>query len=180
MSQKKNDQTGKEFVSSSYVNTLWDQFENAVQLSRQFIEEGIEASVKSFEDAAKFNSEYRNSFLYFFDETKKANEAIISQQENAFKLEFLKNNAFANQWQDLVNRWEKIMITPTKSTFDLLNRLEKKSVENNKVYFELLQKQRLEGYNVFDEYFKLVRKTHERLTVGLEDSVKELVSSSNK
>jgi hypothetical protein len=180
MSQKKNNRNEAEYVSTAFVNSFWNQFEDAAQLSRQFLEDGYEVSLKTFDNVTNFNSTFRNSFKSYFDETKKANEELVNfMQPKIFQVEN-SGDALTNQWQDLVNQWEKIMLTPTKSTFDFIDRLEKKSVENSKSFLENLHKRTKEGSNAFDEYYQFTRKSQEKFAIGLEDQMKELVGSTNK
>ena len=182
MSQKKNEQNGKENVSTSSVSLLWDQFEGALQQSRELLENGFEASIKTIENTAKVNSEFRNGVKSFYVAAKKANEELInsfSPEESEIQ-KVIQNNPVTKQWKDVANLWENILITPTKSSLDIIERLEEKSIDNSIAYLDYLQNQSNESAAAIEGYFKLARKTHESLAKRVEDSVKLLVGTAVK
>ncbi|WP_180954488.1 hypothetical protein [Bacillus sp. V5-8f] len=183
MSQKKNEQGSKEYVSDSFVNTIWNQYEDALQRSRKLRENRYEAYVKALEETAKFNSEVRKAVSSFYGETKKANEELINSfqrnqsEEVAIQGIGEKREALRNQWKDVASRWEKIMLTPFKTSFDIVERMEKRVIDNSQSYLQDLKKRSQERSTAADEYIRLARTTQQRYVRRIEDSFKVLVGS---
>lgn len=184
MSQKKNEPNAKDYVSDSFVNTIWDQYEDALQRSRKLRENRYEAYVKALEETTKFNSEFRKAFKSFYGETKKANAELMDSLKRNNSVEAPAEEKLAeesqvlrNQWQDVANRWEKIMLTPIRSSFDIAERFEKRAVENSQSYLRDIQKRSKERSSASDEYIKLARTTQQRFVRRVEDSFKVLVGS---
>lgn len=181
MSQKKNEQNAKDYFSDSFVDTIWDQYEDTLQRSRKLRENQYEAYEKALEEAVKFNSEFRNAVKSFYGETKKVNEQLMNT--------FERNNSneghepiegfqtLRNQWKDVANRWEKIMLTPVRTSLDIVERFEKRAVENSQSYLQELQKRRKERTSAADQYIKLARTTQQRYVRRIEDSFKVLTGT---
>jgi hypothetical protein len=183
MSQKKNEQNAKEYVSDSFVDTIWDQYEDTLQRSRKLRENRYEAYEKAFEEAVHFNSEFRNAVKSFYGETKKVNEQLMNTfQQSNYKEGHSEEpiegiQTLRNQWQDVANRWEKIMLTPVRTSLDIAERFEKRAVENSQSYLQELQKRQKERSSTADQYIKLARTTQQRYLRRFEDSIKVLTGT---
>ncbi|HZG73813.1 MAG TPA: hypothetical protein VEY51_19935 [Chondromyces sp.] len=179
MSQKKNEQNVKGYVSESFVNTLWDQYEDAIERSRKFQEERTEVYKRTLDETLKFNSEFRHTFLSFYEESTQANTNVLNSfRWNKADEETESNQqAFLNQWQEVVGRWERLLLTPGRTSIELMERFEKRAVENTKSYLDTLQKSQKERSAASDEYIKLARTTHQKFVRRLEDSFKVLVGN---
>jgi hypothetical protein len=180
--QKKNEQKEQEYLSDSIVNTIWNQYEGALQRSRKLRENRYEAYIKALQESTKFSSEYRNTLKTFYEETKKTNADVINQiQPKNSEEKFLqKRQELRDQWKNVGNQWESLFLTPIKSSFDVAEKLEKRAIENSKTYLENLQKSSKERSAASDEYIKLARDTHQKFVRRVEDSVKVLVSVGDK
>lgn len=183
MTQKKeqtNEQNNeKGYVSDSFLNTLWGQYEAAQNSTRQFNENQREAFIRTLKEASVFNSEFRNALISFYEQTKTANTKIINQlqpksvgAENSEAKEVIKN-----QLQDVSIRLENLMLTPVKASFNIMDRLEKRAIENSQAILEQQQKRTEELAVSTDKYIKLAWETNKKVAHRVEDSFKVLVGT---
>lgn len=175
MSQKKTEKNEQEYISDSFVNTLWDQYEDAIQRSRKLREEGSEAYIKALQETSSFNSDFRNAFFSFYEQTKKANTEVLNQLQQKKTGE--EGSALQHQVQDIASRFENLMLTPVKSSLNILERVEKRTVENTQAYLKYQQKLSEERSTSTDKYIKLASGAHQQLVRRVEDSLRVLVSA---
>lgn len=71
MSQKKNEQIEKAYISESIVNTVWNQYEGDIERSRKVLENQEEVYIRTLEETSKFNAELRKSLTSFYEGNKK-------------------------------------------------------------------------------------------------------------
>ncbi|MFD6442373.1 hypothetical protein ACFWDG_21900 [Peribacillus sp. NPDC060186] len=179
MSQKKNEQIEKAYISESIVNTVWNQYEGAIERSRKVLENQEEVYIRTLEETSKFNAELRKSLTSFYEGNKKVNADLMNSFQSNKAEEVLSegHRSFINEGQEVVNRFENIMLTPLKSSFDIMERFEKRAVENNKAYIENLQTHRKERTANSNEYINLARTAQLRFLSRVEDGFKVMVGS---
>ncbi|MCM2534304.1 hypothetical protein NDK43_20545 [Neobacillus pocheonensis] len=179
MTQKKNELNGKEYVSTSIINTLWNQYEDAVARSSKISENQYKACIKTIEESTKFTAEWRNTLKSFYGITEKANimQMNFHKQKITEENEKEHNHSLQNQIHDIANRWINIILTPIKSSFDNMELFEKRFVENSKIYLENLNQRRKERSAALDEFHLQLREKHEKFVFRIEDSIKVLAGS---
>ncbi|MGJ7919238.1 hypothetical protein [Neobacillus sp. LXY-4] len=176
--QKKVEPNEDTNVVDLFVDTVWDQYEQSLERSKQFREEREDAFLNSLKEVIKLNQEFRKSLNSLYRESKKTNDEIVKEISNNFPVS---NEAggveFTNQFNDVSTRLEEIALTPIKSTFDLFDRFEKSIEENSESYVHY-SRERLNGWQkVTNEYFKLARASQKQFVNRFEESVKVLISA---
>ncbi|WP_077210994.1 hypothetical protein [Bacillus dakarensis] len=175
MTQK--NEKDQEYVSDSFVNTLLEQYEAAQIRARKLGESRKEAYIKALQETTNFSSEYRKAILSFYDQAKQANRDVFSQYQNRNTAEPIseEKQAFRTQLRDVTSRWENLMLTPLRSSFNIMERLEKTAVENSQAYLDYQQKQRAELSETTNEYMKYTLEAQRKILRRVEDSYKVLV-----
>jgi hypothetical protein len=176
--QKKADINENTNPTDLLVDTVWDQYEQTLERSRQFGEEREDAFLKSVKEIIKLNQEFRKSFTSLYYESKRTNSEIVKEISNNFPGANEANGTdFTNQINDVSTRLEDIALTPIKSTFGLMDRLEKSIEEKSEQYVEYSRESRNGWQKVTDEYVKLARTSQKQAVNRIEESVKVLLNT---
>lgn len=175
---------------SLFVDTLWNQYEQSLERSRQLRESREDAYVNALKEVIKFNKQYRKSVANLFEQTKKTNKEVISgfmQQMNARQEQLLKDEdkveaemigekeELKQQLKEVSNQLENLALTPIKSVFQIIDQLEnnfEKSTEANIAYG---RERRNAWQQVTNEYVTMARNTHNEIVNRGKNSVKELL-----
>ena len=178
-----------------FVDTLWDQYEQSLERSRQLRESREDAYMNALREVIKFNKQYRKSLGNLFEQTKKTNKEVFSgfmQQINARREEMMKEEVKAeaeilnereelkHQLKEVSHQLENLALTPIKSISQIIDQLEntfEKSTEANIAYS---RERRNAWQHVTNEYVKMARNTHEEIVNRGKNSVKELLKVKMK
>lgn len=173
---------GKEtsYVSDPIINTIWDQFENAVSRTRELREQRQELYLKAIKETTKFNGVYRKTVKGLFEQSTKLSGGL---RKGLFQSNIIKTNesaqdvaeSYRSQVSEAASKVEELYLTPIHSIFDLMERTENVIVQNSQSFFENTNEVRHAWDEVTDNYLKQVRKTHQKMAHRLEDSVRVLV-----
>lgn len=176
---------GKEnqYVSDTFVSTLWDQFEEAVSRTREVREQQRNAFLNAMKETFKFNQVTRNTLKTIFEETSKTNKEFVSEIANS-------NHGLANseaterlrpvldQWNGVASRFNELATTPVKASFDILEGIEKQLEKSTESYVSYAKETQESWDSVTDEYIKVSRNYHEDFAHRLEDSFRTLTASA--
>ncbi|MDQ0972927.1 ElaB/YqjD/DUF883 family membrane-anchored ribosome-binding protein [Neobacillus niacini] len=175
-----------------FVDTLWNQYEQALERARQLRENREDAYVNALKEVIKFNKQYRNSLANLFEQTKKTNKDVVSgfmQQMNARREQLIKDEErieaemmnekeeLKEQLKEVSHQLENLALTPIKSVFHIIDQLEdnfEKSTEANVAYG---RERRNAWQQVTNEYVKMARNTHNEIINRGKNSVKELLKA---
>ncbi|MFP7296338.1 hypothetical protein [Neobacillus niacini] len=173
---------GKEtsYVSDPIINTVWDQFENAVSRTRELREQRQELYLKAIKETTKFNGVYRKTVKGLFEQSTKLSGGL---RKGLFQSNIIKTNesakevaeSYKSHVSEAASKVEELYLTPMYSIFDLMERTENVIDQNSQSFFENINEVRHAWDEVTDNYLKQVRKTHQKIAHQLEDSVRVLV-----
>ncbi|NMD69673.1 hypothetical protein HHO41_05185 [Bacillus sp. DNRA2] len=175
---QKNTATETTNATDLFVDTVWDQYEQGLERSKQFGEEREDAFLKSVKEVIKLNQEFRKSLTSFYQESKKTNNEIVKEISN--NLPGSNETAGADlkeQISDVSSRIEDLTLTPIKSTFGLLDRIEKNIEEKSESYVEFARDSRQRWEKVTYEYVKQTRNSQKQLVNRFEESFKVLLNT---
>lgn len=171
------------YVTDSFIETFWNQFEGAVSRTRDYREQSQELYLKAIKETTKFNGVYRKTLMGLFEQATKFNGGLRNGlfQNNIFKAnesthevtESLKSHV-----SEATSKLEELYLTPINSAFDLMERTEKLFEQNSEAFIEYTNEARNAWEAVTDNYLKQARKTHQNIAHRLEDSVRVLVAPS--
>lgn len=173
-----------QYVSDTFVRTLWDQFEEAVSRTREVREQQRTAFLNAMKETLKFNEVTRNTLKTIFEETNKTNKELVSEIANS-------NTGLANntevterfrpvldQWNGVASRFNELATTPVKASFDILEGIEKQLEKSTESYISYAKQTQESWDSVADEYIKVSRNYHEDFAHRLEDSYRTLTASA--
>lgn len=175
---QKNTATETTNATDLFVDTVWDQYEQGLERSKQFGEEREDAFLKSVKEVIKLNQEFRKSLTSFYQESKKTNNEIVKEISN--NLPGSNETAgvdLKEQISDVSSRIEDLTLTPIKSTFGLLDRIEKNIEEKSESYVEFARDSRQRWEKVTHEYVKQTRNSQKQLVNRFEESFKVLLNT---
>ncbi|WP_187118893.1 hypothetical protein [Bacillus marasmi] len=175
--QKKAD-TEKTNAADLFVDTVWDQYEQSLEHSKQFGEEREDAFLKSVKEVIKLNQEFRKTLTNFYQESKKTSGEIVKEISNNIPGSNETNSSeLKEQFSDVSSRIEDLALTPIKSTFGLFDRIEKNIEEKSESFVEYSRDSRNRWEKVTNEYVKLTRNTQKQFVHRIEESFKVLVNT---
>jgi hypothetical protein len=175
-----------------FVDTLWNQYEQSLERSRQLRESREDAYMNALKEIIKFNKQYRKSLGSLFEQTKKTNQEVVSgvmQQINVRREAMMKEeerveaemmnerNELKQQLREVSGQLENLALTPIKSVFQIIDQLEdnfEKSTEANIAYG---RERRNAWQQVTNEYVKMARSTHNEFVNRGKSSMKELLKA---
>jgi hypothetical protein len=175
-----------------FVDTLWNQYEQSLERSRQLRESREDAYMNALKEVIKFNKQYRKSLGSLFEQAKKTNQEVVSgvmQQINVRREAMMKEeerveaemmnerNELKQQLREVSGQLENLALTPIKSVFQIIDQLEdnfEKSTEANIAYG---RERRNAWQQVTNEYVKMARSTHNEIVNRGKSSVKELLKA---
>lgn len=176
---------------TSFVNTLWDQYEVSRERAEKLRENREDAYLNAVREVIKFNKQYRKSIAMLYEQTKKTNKEMVAalvQQINAGKEEmkevaapveqFTDRGELKNQLKDVAGQMEKLALTPIKSFFQIVEQLEDNFEKNAESNITFARDRRNAWLKVRKEYIKLARNTHLNLVERGKNSIKELVKTN--
>ncbi|MEH7378113.1 hypothetical protein [Neobacillus drentensis] len=180
---KVEEQNEPTYVTDSFIETFWDQFEGAVSRTRDYREQRQELYLQTIKETTKFNGVYRKTLKGLFEQGTKLNGDLRKGlfQNNIFKTnesthevtESLKSHV-----SEAASKLEELSLTPINSAFDLIEKTEKLFEQNSEAFIEYTNEALNAWEAVTDNYLKLARKTHQNIAHRLEDSVRVLVAPS--
>ncbi len=178
--QKRTEPKVETNATELFVETVWDQYEESLERSNQFSEDREDAYLKSLKEVIKLNQEFRKSLSSIYRESKETNSEIVKGVSNFASKNGVKDELnfteLTDQLSDVSTRFEKIALTPIKSTFDLLDRFEKGIEENSESFIQYSRERRGGWQKVTNEYAKLARDSQKSLLNRFEESFKILTS----
>jgi hypothetical protein len=171
------------YVTDSFIETFWNQFEGAVSRTRELREQREELYLKAIKETTKFNGVYRKTLKGLFEQTTKINGDL---RKGLFQYNVIKTNestqevteSLKSQVSEAASKLEEFYLTPINLAFDLIERTEKRFEQNSESFIEYTNEARNAWESVTDNYLKQARKTHENIAHRLEDSVRVLVAPS--
>lgn len=179
-SSKRTEPKAETNATELFVETVWDQYEESLERSNQFSEDREDAYLKSLKEVIKLNQEFRKSLSSIYRESKETNSEIVKGVSNFASKNGVKDelnfSELTDQLNDVSTRFEKIALTPIKSTFDLLDRFEKGIEENSESFIQYSRERRGGWQKVTNEYAKLARDSQKNLLNRFEESFKILTS----
>jgi DNA-binding ferritin-like protein len=168
-------------LSNTYVESLWNQYEQILDQARKFHDSSEDAYLKTVKDVIKFNKEYRKSIANIYTGTRKINREIVKGLSSNFAKNDLLNQESAqltNQVEEVSERLEKLTVTPLKLTVDLIERLEKNVEESCEAYIHYSREGRRGLQKVSNEYVEIAKNNHKMLVNLFKESTKVLVSTN--
>lgn len=178
--QKKAETNENTNPTDLLVDTVWDQYEQTLERSRQFGEEREDALLKSVKEVIKLNQEFRKSLTSLYNESKKTNSEIVKEISNNFPNANETNGGveFSSQLNDVSTRIEGLALTPIKSTFGLIDRFEKSIEEKSEQFVDYSRETRNGWQRVTNEYVKLARTSQKQFVNRFEESMKVLLNTN--
>jgi ribosome-associated translation inhibitor RaiA len=171
------------YVTDSFIETFWDQFEGAVSRTRDYSEQRQELYLQAIKETTKFNGIYLKTLKGLFEQTTKLNgelrkglfqNNIFNTNESTHEVtESLKSHVIEG-----ASKLEELYLTPINSGFDLIERTEKLFEQNSEAFLEYTNEALNAWEAVTDNYLKQARKTHQNIAHRLEDSLRVLVAPS--
>jgi hypothetical protein len=164
-------------IADLFVDTIWEQCEQALRQTRQFGEDREEAFLKSLREVIKLNQEFRKSIKNLYCESKKTNNEIVKEISNNFPGgSEVSGGELSNQLNDVSSRLEELALTPIKTALAFIERFEK-SIEENSESFVQYSRERRDGWQkVANEYVKLARDSQKQFFNRIEESMKVLLN----
>nr|WP_263328253.1 hypothetical protein [Neobacillus sp. Marseille-Q6967] len=185
--------TPKESAAENlFVDTLWNQYEQSLERSRQLRESREDAYFNALKEVVKFNKQYRKSLANLYDQARKTNKEVTSElihQINARKEQIQKEeekietelmnerSELKNQLKEVTKQLENLALTPVKSIFHIIDQLEDNFEKNTETSIAYSRERRNAWQQVTNEYVKMARNTHKELVNRGKNSVKELVKA---
>ncbi|MEH7276128.1 hypothetical protein [Neobacillus vireti] len=172
-----------------FVDTLWNQFEQSLERSRQLHETREDAYMNALREVIKFNKQYRKSLGNLFEQTKNTNKEVVSgvvQQINARREAFVKEEEMMGekgqlqqQFKEVSNQLENLALTPIKSAFQIIDQLEDNFEKSTEANIGFGREQLNAWQQVTNEYLKVARNTHNEIVNRGTNSFKELLKFTN-
>lgn len=181
MIQKENEQQkGQVYFSDTLTNTVWDQVEKALEGADNLRKNQNDAYLKALKETAKFNSQFRQVIKTVYHETKNANSSVLSSFKFGKTEEQHDHQEYSYQRQAVIEKWEKLMFTPLRHSFELMEKLEQKSVENSQVLIENLEHRRKEILTSSRDRVNVerTRSIHQSYLHRVEDTFQSLFNRS--
>lgn len=166
---------------STYVGSLWNQYEQILDQARKFHDRSEEAYLKTVKDVIKFNKQYRKSIADFYTGARRTNREIVKGvSSNIAKNNVLNQETdnFTKKAEEVSERLEQLAATPIKLTVDLIERLEDKVEETNETIVHYSREGRKGLQKVTNEYVKLAKHNNNMVVNLLENSAKVVVNSN--
>lgn len=198
MTQKKNEtvqssvETSKPLADESvgvgsFVNTLWEQFEQSRERAEQLRENREDAYINALREVIKFNKQFRESVATLYQQSKKTNKEMVSElmQQLSFGKEEIKDEELPKtereelkkQFVEVSGQLEKLALTPIKSIFHLVDQMEDNFEKNAESSVAYGRDRRNAWIQVRKEYVKFARDTHMNLVDRSKSSLKELIKT---
>lgn len=166
---------------STYVGSLWNQYEQILDQARKFHDRSEEAYLKTVKDVIKFNKQYRKSIGDFYTGARRTNRVIVKGVSSNIANNNVLNQEtdnFTNKAEEVSERLEQLAATPIKLTAGLIERLEDKVEETSETFVHYSREGRKGLQKVTNEYVKLAKNNHNMLVNLFEKSAKVLVNSN--
>ncbi|MEH7082507.1 hypothetical protein V7139_07190 [Neobacillus drentensis] len=171
------------YVTDSFMDIFWGQFETAVSRTRELREQQQELYLKAIKETTKFNGVYRNTLKGLFEQVTTINSDL---RKGIFQYNVIKGNestevmteSLKSQVSEVASKLEELYLTPINSAFDLIESTEKRFEQNSEAFIESTNEALNAWESVTDNYLKQARETHENIAHRLEDSVRGLVAPS--
>ncbi|MGX6443602.1 hypothetical protein ACWM35_10350 [Neobacillus sp. K501] len=167
--------------SSTYVESLWNQYEQLLNGARNFHNRSEDVYLKTVKDVIKFNRQYRNSIADFYIGARTSNREIIKGVSSRFaEMNVLNPNTenLTNKADEVSARLEQLASTPIKFTVDLIERVEDKVQESSETLVHYSREGRKGLQKVTNEYVKLVKHNQNMLLNFVEKSTKAVINSN--
>ncbi|WP_144552287.1 hypothetical protein [Bacillus sp. X1(2014)] len=169
------------YVTDSFINIFWGQFEAAVSRTRELREQQQELYLNAIKETTKFNGVYRNTLKGLFEQVTTINSDL---RKGIFQYNVIKGNestevmteSLNSQVSEVASKLEELYLTPINSAFDLIESTEKRFEQNSEAFIESTNEALNAWESVTDNYLKQARETHENIAHRLEDSVRGLVA----
>ncbi|WP_342043623.1 hypothetical protein [Bacillus sp. OTU2372] len=181
--QEVEQQEESSYVSESFIETFWDQFEGAISRNREIRAQGQELLLKAIKETTKFNGVNRKTLKGLFEDTTKINSNL---RQRLFQISIIKTNesiqevteSLNGQLSEVANKFEELYLTPINTAFDLMERSEKLVEQNSESFIEYTNEAWNAWEAITDNYLKQTRKIHQNIAQQLEDSMRILVAPS--
>jgi len=181
--QEVEQQEEPSYVSESFIETFWDQFEGAISRNREFRAQGQELFLKAIKETTKFNGVNRKTLKGLFEDATKINSDL---RQSLFQISIIKTNesiqevteSLNGQVGEVANKFEELYLTPINTAFDLMERSEKLVEQNSESFIEYTNEAWIAWEAITDNYLKQTRKIHQNIAQRLEDSMRILVAPS--
>ncbi|MGG3468422.1 hypothetical protein ABES02_13165 [Neobacillus pocheonensis] len=179
--QNVDQQKETSYVTDSFIETFWDQFEVAVSRTREYRAQRQELYLKAIKETTKFNGVYRKTLKGLFEQATKFNSdlrkglpqnSIITTNESTQEV----TESLKDQVSEAASKLEELYLTPINTAFDLVERAEKLVERNSESFIEYTNGALNAWEAVTDNYLKQIRKTHQNIAHRLEDSMRVLVA----
>ena len=181
--QEVEQQEEPSYVSESFIETFWDQFEGALSRNREYRAQGQELFLKAIKETTKFNGVNRKTLKGLFEDATKINSDL---RQSLFQISIIKTNesiqevteSLNGQVSEVANKFEELYLTPINTAFDLMERSEKLVEQNSESFIEYTNEAWIAWEAITDNYLKQTRKIHQNIAQRLEDSMRILVAPS--
>lgn len=170
-------------ASSSFVNTLWDQYEQSRERVEQLRENLEDTYLKALKEVLQFNKQYRNSISKIYEQTRKTNKEMVSQvmQQINSRSEDVKlgsgREELQNQVKEVSGQLEKLALTPFRSFFTIVDQLEDNFEKSAEASVSYARESRNAWLQVRKDYVKLAKNAHINLVERGKNSIRELVKT---
>ncbi|MGG1675013.1 hypothetical protein ACIFOT_04580 [Neobacillus sp. NRS-1170] len=180
---KVEQQKERSYVTESFIETFWNQFEGAVSRTREYRAQRQELYLKAIKETTKFNGVYRKTMMGLFEQATKFNsdlrkglsqKSIIKTNETTQEV----TESLIGQLSEAASKLEELYLTPINKGFELMERSERLVEQNSEAFIEYTNEALNAWEAVTDNFLKIGRKTHQNIAHRLEDSVRVLVAPS--
>lgn len=147
------------FQSSTYVESLWNQYEQLLDGARNFHNRSEDVYLKTVKDVIKLNKQYRKSVADFYTGAKTTNREIIKGvSSNLAKMNVLNQETdnLTNKAEEVSERLVQLAATPIKLTVGLIEQVEDKVEETSETLVHYSREGRKSLQKMTDEYMKRV------------------------
>lgn len=174
-------------VTSSFVATFWDQFEQSQERALKRREDREDAYLNAVREVIKFNKQYRKAFAKLYEQTMKTNKEMVSEVIHQFnsdkeemneevKVEAVHDREeLKQQLKEVSGQLEALALTPIKSIAKVIDQVEdnfEKNVESN---IDFSRNRRNAWFEVRKGYVELAKNTHFSLIERGRNSLNEFV-----
>jgi uncharacterized protein YicC (UPF0701 family) len=168
--------------SNSFVDTLWNQFEQSLVQARKARESREEAYLHTVKEVVKFNQQFRGSLAGVFQTTREISSELVKGVASSLTKRVEEGQAVSpelkGQFSELSERLEEITMAPIAAVLDLIQRFEENLVEGTEKYVHFARDRRESLQKVADGYVNLAKDSNKKLVHRLEESGKVLVKAN--
>ncbi|MFP7296333.1 hypothetical protein [Neobacillus niacini] len=175
------EQNESSYMTDSFIETFWDQFEGALSRTRGLRERRQELYQNAIKETTKFNRAYRNTLKGFVQATNLNGDIRKGLfQNNIIKTKDASQEmaeTLTGKVSETASKLKEFYLSPINTVFDLMERTENILEQNSEAFLNYTNEARNSWGAVTDNYIKHARNTHLNIAHRVEDSVRVLVKT---